>query len=410
MGGSDRALVLGLIAFLVVARGALAIPGRALRDWAFALVNLAAIGAIAYAKPGPWLGFFAAYLAVVVVSWGAMRALARRRGRAPWLAFAIPLFALGLVKYASPAWRPLFHALGTPEPLQIPGLYFVGLSYMAFRLSYLVLEVRNGVVEPPGLGRYLGFAFFFPTVFVGPISRFATHEQSLDRPSRRATPVVTSLLRLVVGLTKYLFLGNLANQVAYASLQTDAVPHARVDWVIAAIAYYLYLYLNFSGFCDVAIGAAGLLGIRVDENFDQPFRSRNIQDYWNRWHITLSTYLRDVVFTPLSKVLVGRLGPKNRDHAVAIAVFVTFVLVGVWHGAGFNFVAFGLLHAIAVVAHHYYAAFLKKRLGKAGIRAYNENRWIRAVAVLSTHVYVTLALGFFAAKGDGLLRLLHLVK
>ena len=75
-------------------------------------------------------------------------------------------------------------------------------------------------------------------------------------------------------------------------------------------AYYIYLYLNFSGFCDVVIGASALIGITIDENFDNPFRARNVNDFWTRWHITLSTYLRDMVFTPLSKMLIRLTGPK----------------------------------------------------------------------------------------------------
>lgn len=407
--GADARLVVGLVAYLLVGRAALALPRGTARDWAFAIVNVAAVGALCYATLAPHAGWFlCAYLGLVVVEWALTRALAQRPGALPWVAFGFPIVALVGVKYVDFAWAPLWAALDTPSHLRQAAPYFVGISYMAFRLSYLVLEVRNGLVEPPRLGRYLGFAFFFPTVQVGPINRYANHTRSLDAPDPAVTPPWRCALRILVGLTKYLFFGVLVNQLAYVGLLGDVRPRPRVDFAVAAAAYYLYLYLNFSGFCDVAVGAAGLLGISVDENFDSPFQARNIRDYWNRWHITLSIYLRDMLFTPLSKWLVGTLGPKRRDHAIGVAIFVVFIVVGVWHGAGINFVVFGVIHAVAVVANHYYALWLRKRLGKERFKAYNESRLVRAVAIAATQVYVVLGLGVFASKSDGFLRLLHL--
>ncbi len=406
--GQDARLVAGLVVYLLAGRGALALPRGAGRDWAFAAVNVAAVGGLCYATLDRYAWFLGVYLALVIVEWALTRALARKAGALPWVAFGFPIAVLALIKYLGFAWAPLWAALGTPPDGQRLGLYFVGISYMAFRLSYLVLEVRNGVVEAPGLGRYLGFAFFFPTMQVGPINRYSYHHRSLDAPDPAVTPPLRCLSRVLVGLTKYVFISVLANQITYLGLLGDIRPRARADLPIAAVAYYVYMYFNFSGFCDIAIGAAGLLGIHVEENFDSPFQARNIRDYWNRWHITLSTYIRDMLFTPLSKWLVGALGPKRRDHAIAIAIFVVFIMMGVWHGAGLNFVVFGCIHAVAVVAHHYYSLWLRRRLGKERLRAYNESRLVRAVAIVATQVYVVLGLGVFAARGDGLLRLLHL--
>ena len=162
------------------------------------------------------------------------------------------------------------------------------------------------------------------------------------------------------------------------------------------IFYYLYLYCNFSGFCDMAIGAAALIGIPVLENFDRPLSARNMKEFWNRWHITLSQWMRDIVFAPLSKFLVRVMGPANVNHAIALTVFVVFLLIGIWHGTGWNFVMFGLAQAIGVVATHYYTIGLKKWLGRDGFKAYNENRWIHAVAVMSTFCYYAATLIFFA--------------
>ncbi len=176
----------------------------------------------------------------------------------------------------------------------------------------------------------------------------------------------------------------------------DDHPHHWVDLPVAMLFYYLYLYLNFSGFCDMAIGAAALIGIPVPENFENPLAARNVKEFWNRWHITLSAWMRDVVFSPLSKFFVGIFGIQLADHAIALTITIVFLLVGIWHGAGWNFAVYGAAHALGVVTNHYYTIFLKKRLGRERFKAYNANRWIRAVAVVLTFCYCGASLIFFA--------------
>lgn len=395
---SDAALLPGLLLYALLAKGALALaePWRARL---FAAVNLAAVAALFYAKArvftGWWL-FFATYVGLAVVHWGLVRRLARSEGRRPWIAFFFPLTLLVLVRFLPPLWEPLFRALAVPAPAQSAALFFVGISYMAFRLSWLVIEVRNGVVEVPSLAHYLGFAFFAPTIMVGPISRFSSWDASYRSPSPAITPLPRSLLRVAVGITKYALLANVVNQLAYSGLVLDGRPHPLVDWVVAPLSYYLFLYCNFSGFCDIAIGIGGALGLKIDENFDNPFGSRNVQVLWTRWHMTLGAYMRDVLFTPLSKELVARLGVKRRDHAVAIALFVVFVLIGVWHGPTANFVLFGVMNGVAIVVTHYWGIRLRKRLGKERFKAWQESRLSHVLGVTGTLIYFTAALAVFA--------------
>ena len=204
---------------------------------------------------------------------------------------------------------------------------------------------------------------------------------------------------VIVGAVKYRFIGPLLNQLTYSGLLLDGHPHFWIDLPVSAIAYYLYLYCNFSGFCDIAIGAAGMMGISVAENFNHPLTSRNLKDFWNRWHITLSQYMRDIVFTPLSKTLVRLLGPNHANEAIAITIMVVFLLVGIWHGVGWHYAAFGAAHGIGLTVHHYYSVALKKRLGREGFAAYNQNRIIHIFAVMLTFSYVTACLFLFANDG-----------
>jgi D-alanyl-lipoteichoic acid acyltransferase DltB (MBOAT superfamily) len=174
--------------------------------------------------------------------------------------------------------------------------------------------------------------------------------------------------------------------------------------------FYLYLYLNFSGFCDMAIGAAALIGIAVPENFENPLAARNMREFWNRWHITLSVWMRDVVFSPLSKFLVGKFGVKLADHAIALTITAVFLLVGIWHGCGWNFVAFGAAQALGVITVHYYTISLKKRLGRDGYKTYNENCWIHAIATVITFIYFAVSLVFFACTFDQIKQILAVLK
>jgi D-alanyl-lipoteichoic acid acyltransferase DltB (MBOAT superfamily) len=305
----------------------------------------------------------------------------------------MPLLVLALVK-CNFIWSPLFTLLHTEPKLQNSGLFFVGVSYMTFRLSYLALEVRNGAAPMPHIEEHIAFAFFVPIMPLGPISNYQTFTDSLRSGEKLA--VGTSLLRMLVGFCKYLLIGELFNSIAYDGLLHDGQAHGRLDYLVAALCYYLYLYCNFSGFCDVAIGVAGLMNIRVQENFDRPFLARNPKEYWNRWHITLSHYMRDVVFAPLSKLLVRLFGPRRVQHAIALAVFVVFLLVGIWHGIGWNYFVFGLIHAVGVTANHYYTIALKSALGVQRFRRYMASPIVHAVAVCTTFAYVVLALASFA--------------
>jgi D-alanyl-lipoteichoic acid acyltransferase DltB (MBOAT superfamily) len=200
----------------------------------------------------------------------------------------------------------------------------------------------------------------------------------------------------MVGFTKYIFLGSLVAQFTYAGLLRDGHPHALVDLIIAIPAYTIYLYCNFSGFCDISIGVSGLLGIEVAENFDRPFLARNLQEFWTHWHMTLSTWIRDLLFTPMTKSLMQRFSPQSANHVIAASIFVSFLVVGIWHGTGLNFVIFGALQGIGIAAVHYYTVWLKRRLGRERYAVYRKNRVISSIATVITFTYFSLTLFVFA--------------
>ncbi len=377
----------------------------------FALCNLLFVSVFWFWSPGVPVRLVAArlgtYVLLIAVHYLLLRRMAASPARASWPVVLYPIVLLAVFKYARVVWMPI----GAAQGFDVEGaqrtlsLTFVGLSYMAFRLSHFTVEVRNRVVRMPTYWEHLAFAFFVPTMPVGPISPGSVFLDSLDHPDPELTPVSRSLLRILVGATKYLFLAGVLGHVAYADLLDDGHPHAGpIDWIVSSVGYYLYLYCNFSGFCDIAIGAAGLMGISVIENFDFPLVARNITHFWNRWHMSLSKYVREMLFSPLSTMLARRI-PVN--HAIAVAVLVTFIATGVWHGVGMNYFWFGVLHGVALAGNHYYTGFLRSRLTREQLRRYNENRVIKFLATGVTFSYVTVTLFVFANDTTSMKRILQ---
>jgi membrane protein involved in D-alanine export len=338
-----------------------------------------------------------AYVVVIAAGYYLTRVLAHTE-RFFLVAFLYPIFLLVGMRFFPGFWGELLNTLDWQS--WTLAMAIVGLSYMAFRLSYLVLEVRNGLVSMPSLPEYLGFAFFLPTLLIGPINRFATHQQSIAALDETRIPVQRALLRITVGTAKYFFLANLANQLSYSGIFMDGHPHGIFDLAVAVVFYYLFLYLNFSGFCDIAIGGAALIGIMVTENFDNPFAARNVKDFWNRWHITLSQYTRDVIFAPLSTVLVRKLGPSHMNFSIAVAVTAVFLVIGIWHGVGWRFVIFGLIHAVGIITNHYYTVWMKRLLGRERYKLYYENPVVNVFAVGLTFIYVAGSFAVFANSRD----------
>ena len=356
------------------------IKGRAL---VFALINIIALRFLFY---GPFLNLnerfhsdfdvFYLYLGVVFLQYILVFYLSNRRSRFSWMPMVFPVLLLCSIKAIQP-----FEA-------------YIGISYMAFRLSHLALEVRNERTPKPGFGEFFSFAFFVPTIFVGPISPYTLFHRSFHQPDRKQMPIFRSLERILIGALKYRFLASLCLPLTFGSLWNDDHMHGVMDFFISCIASYLFIYCNFSGSCDIAIGIAGLMGIEVKENFENPFSARNCQEFWNKWHITLSHYMRDLVFTPFSTLLARFTGGKYLNHLIALSILVVFLLIGLWHGVTINFILFGLWHGIGVLIVHYYGIQLKKRLGQK-YKTYLQNQYILRICQVCTFCYVSLSFFFF---------------
>lgn len=222
----------------------------------------------------------------------------------------------------------------------------VGLSYFTFKSLSYTLDVYYENIEKPerNFGYYLFYVTFFPSLLAGPITRAADFLPQIRRPYAPS--------RSEAGLATWLFLTGWGKKVIIADFIGDRLVNRAfenpadftgLELLTACFAYGWMLYYDFSGYSDMARGVGLALGFEVGINFKEPFKALNISDFWRRWHLSLSTWLNDYVFIPLSFSLreAGKAG-------ILFAVMVTFFISGFWHGAGWTFILWGLLHGTAV--------------------------------------------------------------
>lgn len=255
---------------------------------------------------------------------------------------AANLSLLGLFKYATffilnldllLTWFRV--ARMEPPQLRLP----VGLSFYTFMgISYLVDTYRRDLKMPSGLARVATFMAMFPHLVAGPIVRMTEIGSQLGARYWNVDEVAAGIRRFVIGLGKKVLIANTLATTADAifALPSHQIPTAYA-W-FGLLCYTLQIYFDFSGYSDMAIGLAGMLGFRFPENFNYPYVAQSVTEFWRRWHITLSSWLRDYLFFPLG-VRGGRLKTIRN-------LFVVFFLCGLWHGAAYNFIAWGLWHGL----------------------------------------------------------------
>ncbi len=264
----------------------------------------------------------------------------------------------------------------------------VGTSYFFLRSLSLWFDARNTKSGEVTLGGTLCYLLFFPTFVSGPVDRYARFNAQIAIPQPvDAAAVDAALWRGVVGLFKKVVL---ADTLAYYCFPGGADAAARIHSATAAqtwLAFYAYaarIYLDFSGYSDVAIAAGLLLGVKIPENFRWPYGARNITEFWRRWHISLSEWLRDYIFLPSGLNLSrGVFKGRNLAAGCAAALF-TFGLCGLWHGLALNFFIWGLMHGTWVFAHKLYNDLGRKRLPQGWFSLTRESFIGEALAIVLT--------------------------
>ncbi len=236
---------------------------------------------------------------------------------------------------------------------------FIGISYLSFLAIYVLMCVHEGTVKELRTSDYLLFLLFFPTISSGPIDRFRRFKTDWDAPRPRAD-FLKDLDHAVASFFGGLLYKFVLAAVIYDEWLTPAANgHGFGPMVSYTYAYSFYLFFDFAGYSAFAIAFSYLLGIRTPPNFNLPFLAPDIQAFWNRWHITLSHWLRDFVFMRFYLWITKRGWIKNPVHASHAGLLVTFFTMGVWHGLERHYLVYGLYHGGLQVIHDRYKRWNK---------------------------------------------------
>jgi len=299
----------------------------------------------------------------------------------------------------------------------VPGLSFledlpvvVGFSYLIFRLIHLIVDAsEKALPERPGPVQFFAYCLFFPSLLSGPIQRFAdfTAGWTVERVQTRdvarvvwgyvkvmliAPAIFAVHERLLVKSTMPIWAG-VDLRLLLHMVPPDTLAHTAgfVAIIGAAAVWFIYLYWNFSGYMDIVIGMSRLAGFVLPENFNRPFQTNGFIDFWTRWNMTLTHWFRTYVFGPLFKVLVSRTNIDTRIQAV-FSLFVTFLLVGAWHGTTSPFLVCGVLLGLAAAINKTYQDWIGGWLGKKRYRVLTENFVYQCFCFGLTFVFMSIAI------------------
>ena len=322
------------------------------------------------------------FAATILLGWLLGLLIERFRGKVwsrvfLWLSVLTTLGLLGYFKYADFFIGSLNSAFGLSLPLLRVALP-IGISFYTFQLlSYTVDVYRGDVAAQKNIIDFAAYVAMFPQLIAGPIVRYSDIAGQLTQRTHSLDKIASGIRRFVMGLAKKVLIANVLGQLCTQFRQT-AQPSVLFHWLYA-VAFMLQIYFDFSGYSDMAIGLGRLFGFDFPENFNYPYISKSITEFWRRWHMTLGSWFRDYVYIPLG-------GNRRGIGRQLFNILVVWMLTGLWHGAAWNFVLWGVFYALLLTAEK---LGLKKVLDAHGSLG---------------HVYVLLAvlLGFVLFNADSL--------
>lgn len=265
----------------------------------------------------------------------------------------------------------------------------IGISFFVFEVISYCVDVYRGDVEPyKSLRDFSLFIFFFPRMIAGPIIRAAQFLPQLQREIKVTLPNLRAGAQLfLIGLTKKLVVADRLAGFVDAVFKNPSQFSSGSVWQ-AVIAYSIQIYCDFSGYSDMALGLAKMMGFDLPENFRMPYIATNLIDFWRRWHISLSTWLRDYVYFSIG----GLRKPLNRYRNVIL----TMLIGGLWHGAGWNFAFWGLLHGVGLAVNHWWEEYRRRKRKKA-----RNAWWGKLAGWAATYAFVCFSWIFFRAQSFG---------
>ncbi|RYZ08861.1 MAG: MBOAT family protein [Myxococcales bacterium] len=351
------------------------------RDAALAALNLAFLALV----QGPWL---AASLALLLGSYAAVTMLDRARPSASKWFTAATCAALALfAAFKAPAIAGLL-----PPALSV-WLSALGYSYVALRFIDELAVVRDEGGAPT-FAQHLNYLVPFHMLAAGPIQAFSDFrgEGAVAAPLT-FDQALAACERIGLGLFKKLVLAHALERLFLTGFRSEGL-----YYFIEVQLFLPWLYLDFSSYSDIAVGVGRLLGVRTPENFDRPYLARDLVDFWQRWHISLSQWIRRNVFMPLQMLLQRRLPEVSSLRTSSMTLLVAFGLCGLWHMVSVRYALWGLMHACGVVAANASQVLYVKRHGRAAYVAYRKRPLPRLIGIVLTFEFVAWSLSIVAGQ------------
>lgn len=271
---------------------------------------------------------------------------------------------------------------------------FLGISYLTFKGTQMIMEIRDGLIKKNiPIVQLLYFILFFPTISSGPIDRYRRFEKDLKAEFTKEQYKVLlydGINKIFIGFLYKYIIGYSINHYFIINLPTIA-NSAFQENLYYMYGYSLYLFFDFAGYSAFAIGVSYLMGVKSPENFNKPFISRNIKDFWNRWHLSLSFWFRDYVYMRFIFWVTKKKWIKNRNASSNLGYILLFLLMGFWHGLAIQYILYGIYHAVIMVLYNSFEQFNKKH------KWWKDNQFTKVVAIIITFHFICF--GFLIFSG-----------
>ena len=318
------------------------------------------------------------------------------------LALIIVLFSIRNYTYIQECLaKGIFSFLNAP----ILSVEKLGLSYILFRLVHYLVESYKNKIHRSNFITFLNYIFFFPSIIAGPIDTYNNFSFWIgnNKLKYHRSLFFAGVTRIFMGAVKTIGIVPYIIHYAtdYTTLTANFSPTLAI--FISLLAYSAYIYLDFSGYSDIAIGSAYLIGIKTPENFNNPYVSQNLSEFWKRWHITFSLFLKLYVFKPTIILYNRVINPKHRLLVTVLCYLTTFIICGLWHGDKINFLYWGLWHGVGLAINKIWTVKIKPRMPFSNKPSY------AFVSILLTFIYVTIGWIFFNYSEEQLITLYNLI-
>ena len=287
-------------------------------------------------------------------------------------------------------------------------IFIIGISYSSFKMMHFVVESYKKQINKLAILDFLNYIFFFPAFISGPINRYSHFVEQLNL--RGMNNIKSDLRigseRIIHGLFKKFVLVSIAYPYVIINVQKSIIEMSAFEIVLGLYAYTLYIYFDFAGYSDIAIGSAKILGIELPENFNNPFMKKNIQQLWANWHISFTGWLIDYIYWPLTRKLRNfEFLRKSPIFLSNISIIVTFIVCGIWHGETFNFVVWGFYHGIGLAIFNIYQK-QKRRIKNPRVRQYFKSKYSIWIGIFVTFNFFTLGILLFSMQMEDIILLI----